>query len=439
MGHRPGQRVASLVVLGLGVVTFAACTASTASIGTPSVRVLPAGGAGAAVPVPSLVPAPGLVLAPAPDATGVPVTDPVTVSAISAVVDTVALTDARGRPVPGKFDAAGRTWHSTAALDYGRRYTLAAAGTGANRIRLVRTASFTTVQPTRYTEATLRASKLLLLADRDTYGVGQPIVVTFDDGVTDRAAAERSLLVTTAPHVDGAWHWFGDREVHWRPQRYWQPGTVVTVKANLYGTDLGDGTYVRDNASATFRVGPSKIAIADDTTYRMKAFVSGTEIRDIPVAMGRHESIGDIDLHTRSGPHVVLGNDRYTRMTSASYGLTGAGSYDTTVEWTTHISYEGEYVHAAPWSVGQQGNADASHGCINVDTENAIWFYNTFGPGDIVDVRNTGVPLSPTDGLVDWTLSWPDWLSGSALEGGALEGGALAGGSALKGALPHAN
>jgi lipoprotein-anchoring transpeptidase ErfK/SrfK len=227
-------------------------------------------------------------------------------------------------------------------------------------------------------------------------------------------------VVTTAPHVDGAWHWFGDREVHWRPQRYWQPGTAVTVNANLYGRDLGGGTYVRDDTAATFRIGPSKIAIADDTTYRMKAFVDGTEVRDIPVAMGRHESIGSIDLHTRSGPHVVLGNDRYTRMSSASFGLTGAGSYDTTVEWTTHISYEGEYVHAAPWSVDQQGRADASHGCINVNAENAIWFYNTFGPGDVVDVRNTGVPLSPTDGLVDWTLSWRDWLGGSALKGGPL-------------------
>lgn len=412
MGHRPGLRVVSVVVLAIGVVMFAACTAST---GTREItRAEPIGGVRAGPP------APGLVLAPAADATGVTVTDPVTVSAVSAVVDTVALTDAQGRRVPGEFDAARRTWHSTAALTYGQRYTLAAAGTGEDRTRLIRTTSFTTVRPVRFTGATLRASRRLLLTDRDTYGVGQPIVVTFDDAIADRAAAERSLLVTTTPRVDGAWHWFGDREVHWRPQRYWRPGTVVTVNANLYGRDLGGGTYVRGDTAATFRIGPSKIAIADDTTYRMKAFIDGTEVRDIPVAMGRHESIGSIDLHTRSGPHVILGNDRYTRMSSASYGLTGAGSYDTTVEWTTHISYEGEYVHAAPWSVDQQGHTDASHGCINVNTENAIWFYDTFGPGDIVDVRNTGVPLSPTDGLVDWTLSWRDWLSGSALEGGAL-------------------
>jgi lipoprotein-anchoring transpeptidase ErfK/SrfK len=415
-GSSPGRYAAGLVALALSVLA----TACTASTGT---HREPAGGARFKPP------APGLVLAPAADATGVPVTDPVTVHAVSAVVDTVTMTDADGRQVPGEFDAARRIWHSTAPLAYGERYTVTAAGTGSNRAALIRSASFTTVKPARLTGVTLRANKDLLLTDRPAYGVGQPIVVNFDEAVSDRAAAEKSLQVITTPHVDGAWHWFGDQEAHWRPQQYWKPGTKVTVNANLYGTNLGDGSYGQGNTSASFTIGPSKIAIADDATYHMKAFIDGQEVRDIPIAMGRHELIGSIDLHTRSGPHIVLGNDRVTRMTSASFGLTGAGSYDAMVEWTTHISYEGEYVHAAPWSVGQQGNSDASHGCININTDNAIWFYNTFGPGDVVDVRNTGVPLDSTDGLGDWTLSWADWLKGSAGGGGAPSGGTVNGGA----------
>ena len=357
---------------------------------------------------------PRLVLGPAAGAAGVSVADPVTVSTVSAVLDTVTLTDAQGKQVPGDFDDARRTWHSTAVLGYDQQYTLGAAGTGSDRTHLTQSSPFTTVKPAKLTVATLRANKHLLLTDRQTYGVGQPIVVNFDDKVSDRAVAERSLEVSTEPHVDGAWHWFGDQEVHWRPQQYWKPGTKVTANANLYGKDLGGGTYVRNNTVASFSIGQSKIAVADDSTYHMKVFVDGQEVRDIPTAMGRHESIGSIDLRTRSGPHIVLDNDRVVRMSSASFGLTGADSYDTMVEWTTHISYEGEYVHAAPWSVAQQGHSDASHGCINVNTDNAIWFYHTFGPGDVVDVRNTGVPLNPTDGLGDWTLSWDDWLKGSA-------------------------
>jgi hypothetical protein len=80
-------------------------------------------------------------------------------------------------------------------------------------------------------------------------------------------------------------------------------------------------------------------------------------------------------------------------------------------------------VHAAPWSEAQQGNSNASHGCLNINTGNAVWFVENFGPGDVVDVRNTGIALPLTDGLGDWTLSWADWLKGGAAPQQALRGG----------------
>jgi lipoprotein-anchoring transpeptidase ErfK/SrfK len=358
---------------------------------------------------------PSLVLSPAANATGASIIDPVTATANSAVLDTVTLTDAQGRQVPGVVDAKKRTWHSTAPLGYDSSYTLTAAATTPSKQRLTQASQFTTVKPAKLTTPRLLANRDRLLTDRPTFGVGQPIVVDFGEPVTDRATAEGALEVVTDPHVDGAWHWMSDHEVHWRPPEYWKPGTKVTVKTHAYGKHLGDGLYTKDEATASFNIGPSKIAIADDKTFHIQVLFDGKEVRNIPTAMGRHESIGSIDLRTRSGPHVVLGNERVTRMTSASFGLTGSGSYDAMVEWTTHISYEGEYVHAAPWSVWQQGRSDASHGCVNINTENAIWFHDNFGPGDVVDVRNTGITLAKTDGLGDWTLSWDDWLKGSAL------------------------
>jgi hypothetical protein len=39
------------------------------------------------------------------------------------------------------------------------------------------------------------------------------------------------------------------------------------------------------------------------------------------------------------------------------------------------ISNSGEFVHAAPWSVAQQGSSNASHGCINLSSDNAKWFF----------------------------------------------------------------
>jgi lipoprotein-anchoring transpeptidase ErfK/SrfK len=379
-------------------------------------------------PVGRLVPAelgvawPGAAaVVPAPNAADVSVTDPVTVTATSTTLDTVTLTDAEGKQVPGDFDADRRRWHATARLGYNQRYTLTATAPGPGGRRPTRSSVFTTVKPANLTLAYLQANAGLPLADRQTYGVGQPIVVRFDEKVPDRTAAQKALEVVTEPHVDGAWHWFGDQELHWRPPVYWTPGTKVTVNANLYGKNLVRGLYGQGDVAASFTVGPAKIAIADDDTHHILVWIDGQQVRDIPTAMGKHESTPgaqgeNVDFRTRSGVHVVLGNERVTHMTSASFGITsGPNDYDEQIEWTTHLSYAGEYLHAAPWSVAQQGHSDASHGCLNVDTENAIWLYNTFGPGDIVEVRNTGIALEPTDGLGDWNIGREEWVAGSAL------------------------
>jgi len=79
------------------------------------------------------------------------------------------------------------------------------------------------------------------------------------------------------------------------------------------------------------------------------------------------------------------------------------------------ISNSGEFVHSAPWSVADQGIRDVSHGCVNLPPDAAQWFYQTFGYGDVVDIRNTGVALRPTDGFGDWNIPWRTWTRGSAL------------------------
>jgi lipoprotein-anchoring transpeptidase ErfK/SrfK len=414
-GHRRARRLIGMAVLALSLLLVTACNESAQAH-----KAFFRKGGSANGPI-SAGPA-ALALTPAANAGNVPVTDPVTVTATSAVIDTVTLTDPQGKQVAGELDAARHAWHATTPLGYNKRYTLAAEGTGPEGQHLSQSSTFTTVKPANLTLPYLRANGGLLLSDRPTFGVGQPIVVGFDEKVPDRAAAEKALEVVTEPHVDGVWHWFSDTEVHWRPQFYWKPGTKVTVTANVYGKDLGKGLYGQQDVSASFTIGPSKIAIADDKTFHIQVFVDGQMVRDVPTAMGMHASTrGDhgqyIDFRTRSGVHVVLGNERVTKMSSASFGLSsGPYSYNPeNVEWTTHISYAGEYIHAAPWSVGQQGHSDASHGCLNVNTENAIWFYNNFGPGDVVEVRNTGLDLDPMDGLTDWTMSWADWVKGSVL------------------------
>ncbi|HEV7899330.1 MAG TPA: Ig-like domain-containing protein, partial [Planosporangium sp.] len=237
---------------------------------------------------------PALLLAPDANATAVSVADGVTVTAVSSVLDTVTLTDAEDKQVPGEFDARKHRWHSNQPLAYDSRYTLTATGTGPNGQRLTQTSPFTTVKPTKLATPVLRANNNMLLEERQTYGVGQPVVVSFSEPVANRAAAEKALQITTEPRVNGAWRWISDHEVHWRPPEYWKPGTKVSVKTNVFGKNLGDGLYGGKDTSGAFTVGPSKIAIADDKTFQMETFVDGKMVRKIPVAMGRHEQIGAI-------------------------------------------------------------------------------------------------------------------------------------------------
>ena len=63
-----------------------------------------------------------------------------------------------------------------------------------------------------------------------------------------------------------------------------------------------------------------------------------------------------------------------------------------------------------------QGHRDTSHGCLNLNADNAKWFYDFSVPGDVVEVRNSGgPPLTPAQNG-DWTLSWDQWRNGSALK-----------------------
>ena len=75
-------------------------------------------------------------------------------------------------------------------------------------------------------------------------------------------------------------------------------------------------------------------------------------------------------------------------MDSSTYGVpsNSPNGYRTEVDYATQISYSGIYVHAAPWSVGSQGYSNVSHGCLNVSTSNAQWFYDNTKRGDIVEI-----------------------------------------------------
>jgi hypothetical protein len=83
------------------------------------------------------------------------------------------------------------------------------------------------------------------------------------------------------------------------------------------------------------------------------------------------------------------------------------------------LTYSGEFIHAAPWSVASHGSANVSHGCVGLSEENASWWWNENEIGDVVIVKNTGRPHgNDGNGLTIWNDTWSQWLERSA--GGAI-------------------
>ena len=127
------------------------------------------------------------------------------------------------------------------------------------------------------------------------------------------------------------------------------------------------------------------IATADDNTKTLTVRRNGEVVKTMPISMGKNST------PTNNGTYIV--GDRFAHMVmdSSTYGVpsNSPNGYRTEVDCATQISYSGIYVHAAPWSVGSQGYSNVSHGCLNVSTSNAQWFYNNTKRGDIVEVANT--------------------------------------------------
>jgi lipoprotein-anchoring transpeptidase ErfK/SrfK len=337
-------------------------------------------------------------------AVGVAVDSPVTVSADNGVLASVEMVNENGGSVDGQISPDGVHWSTTERLGYNRLYTLTAKARGLGGVA-TRQLSFQTHSPQNLT------MPYAMPHDGEVVGVGEPVAIQFDENIANRAAAEKAIVVTTDPPVEGAFYWLNNREVRWRPEHFWKPGTNVNVAVNTYGVDLGDGVFGQDNARSHFTIGDEVIATADDNTKMVTVRVNGEVVKTMPTSMGKDST------PTASGTYILGVRFAHMIMDSSTYGVpaNSPNGYRTEVDFATQMSYSGVFVHSAPWSVGAQGHTNTSHGCLNVSPSNAQWFFEHTKRGDIVEVLNTiGPPLSGTEGLGDWNIPWDQWHAGNA-------------------------
>ncbi|MFI2376470.1 Ig-like domain-containing protein [Streptomyces sp. NPDC018964] len=323
----------------------------------------------------------------------------------------VTVVDASGRRVAGELAADGSRWHSTSPLAAGARYTVRVSTEDEDGAPGRKVLTFTTAKPPAAQRLTVAFGPAA-----GTYGVGQPLTAELNAPVKDRAqraVVERGLRVESTPAVSGAWHWVDDKKLHYRPQEYWPAHATVSVRSTLEGIRINDRLRGGRSEPLTIRTGDRVTAVTDAAAHRMTVYKNDEEIRQIPVTTGKP------GFETRNGVKVVLAKERLVRMRSTTVGIAEGSteSYDMDVEFATRVTWSGEYVHAAPWSVGSQGYDNVSHGCVGMSTDDAEWFFDTVREGDVVEVENSaGDTMEPFgNGYGDWNLDWTTWQAGSAL------------------------
>jgi lipoprotein-anchoring transpeptidase ErfK/SrfK len=376
----------------------------------------------AAEQAPARMPEPPLLgIAPINGASDLSPNSRVAATVLDGTLTDVTLVDDYGNVVSGAMSPDRTSWQPTQPLRYSREYTLKVASRSTSGVPLVRTSAFDTVSPDYLTQVYLETPGGLPIHEDQKYGIGTIVAARFDEPIKDKAAAESRLTVTTNPPVTGSWYWVDDQTAHWRPEKYYAPGTTVSVSANLFGVKLGDGLYGQKDAKSSFTIGEAHVSVADDTTKQVSVFSNGKLVRTMPTSMGRGgtQTIAGrtFSFWTPPGTYTVIDKASAVVMDSSSYGLPVASSmgYKLTIPYATRISTDGIYLHQLNETVWAQGNTNTSHGCLNLNTDNARWFFEFSQPGDVVEVRNTGGPGLQLWQNGDWTMPWAEWLKGSAL------------------------
>ncbi|MEV0635393.1 Ig-like domain-containing protein [Streptomyces sp. NPDC050619] len=329
----------------------------------------------------------------------------------------VSMTTADGTEVGGQISADKLSWKPSAQLERSTTYKLTAEAKDSEGRVAHENASFTTVSPANSFIGTFTPD------DGTTVGVGMPVSINFDKAITNKAAVQKGITVSTTGGQEVVCHWFNANRMDCRPEDYWQENSTVTLKLALDGVEGASGVYGVQQKTVTFKIGRNQVTYVDAKTKQMKVTQDGKTVKTIPISAGSPEN------KTYQGQMVISEKFKETRMNGATVGFTdddGKGEYDIKdVPHAMRLTSSGTFIHGNYWGAKSIfGSVNTSHGCVGLsDTKGAgdpnmpaAWFYNSSLIGDVVDIRNTGdKTVAPDNGLNGWNMSWADWKAGSAV------------------------
>ena len=145
----------------------------------------------------------------------------------------------------------------------------------------------------------------------------------------------------------------------------------------------------------------------------MQVFSNGELLRTIPITTGK------AGFTTRSGTKVIMEKFAVKRMNSETVGIASSDpeAYDIDdVQWAMRLTDSGEFIHAAPWSVGLAGlrqRLARLHGHVDGRTPPG----STTSPSAATS-SSTPAPtgaMTLDNGYGDWNADFATYKAGSAL------------------------
>ncbi|MGD7788383.1 L,D-transpeptidase [Propionibacteriaceae bacterium Y1700] len=309
--------------------------------------------------------------------------------------------------LPGALNEDKTEWTAAEGLDPGAAYTMELSWTGGDGKKVSEKRTFSTAAVAVKNEVFPSVTPL----HGGTYGVAMPAIITFDTPIKDKKSIEKHLVVTSTPKQEGTWYWASDTEVRYRPKDYWKPGTKVKVAANINGVKAGKGLYGQTSRTFDFEIRKSAVVDKVDLkNHTVKVYENDKLIKTLPMSAGKEGFV------TRSGTKVISEKLDSTRMTSETESVGDPEYYDLdNVLYAMRVTKTGEFFHAAPWNAANMGKKNASHGCVGLTTDNALWLYRKNMIGDPVEFTGSKRKLDQGNGWTDWNVSWDEIKSKSAL------------------------
>jgi lipoprotein-anchoring transpeptidase ErfK/SrfK len=148
--------------------------------------------------------------------------------------------------------------------------------------------------------------------------------------------------------------------------------------------------------------------VADNRTKQLTVSRDGKVLRKIPISLGKPST------PSSSGTTVII--EKFVHTIFDTFEELGPElGYRTPIDYAMRLTWGGEYIHAAPWSVASQGHRNVSHGCINMSDAHAKWLFELASVGDPVVTKGTERKLKNGNGWTHWNMTWDEYVAGSAL------------------------